>query len=56
MGLLNKAWEDGKEAAEKRLEFEKKQMEAQWKAIKSEKKSESMTKKMFKAVVERKVW
>lgn len=56
LGLLNKAWEDGKEAAEKRLEFEKKQMEAQWKAIKSEKKSESVTKKMFKAVVERKVW
>lgn len=31
MELLNKAWEDGREAAEKRLAYERKQMEERWK-------------------------
>jgi hypothetical protein len=54
--LLEKAWEEGKEAAEKRLAFEKEELEVQWKKVKGFKKEEANTKSIMKAIAKGRVW
>ncbi|EKX36875.1 hypothetical protein GUITHDRAFT_116897 [Guillardia theta CCMP2712] len=56
MKLLEKAWEEGKEAAERRMEFEKKELQEQWQKVKDIKLKEKQSKTMLKAITQRKVW
>jgi hypothetical protein len=56
MKLLEKAWEQGKEAAEKRMAFEKEEVEAQWRKVKGLKKEEAKAKTFVKAIAKGRVW
>ena len=56
MKLLEKAWEQGKEAAEKRMAFEKEEVEAQWRKVKGLKKDEQKAKGFVKAIAKGRVW
>lgn len=56
MKLLERAWEEGREAAEKRLAFERAELEAQWARVKGLKREEASAKNFIKAIAKGRVW
>ena len=56
MKLLERAWEEGREAAEKRLAFERAELEAQWARVKGLKREEASAKNLIKAIAKGRVW